>query len=184
MEPATKQRRDSKCGFESVSPRLLIAWLKSPKGQPLMEAIERECLPNLEARLFDGSEEANQLQAKVLERADKTVRAVITVQPTEAGDVDITVFGPHELRARIICLPVVPESVDAHKDIERLIDVELPRNYLAVVWPAWKRARAILCKYYFSFWEWKAVQDKKSVNIAFSEAITEVLGCEKKTPRS
>lgn len=176
MEPATKQYRSAKCGFESICPRLLVAWLKSAKGQPLREALEREVFqPNLAERLFDGSEESKQLQAEVIERADKQVRAMVTVQPTEAGDVDVQVFGPRELMVKVVTLPMVPPEPALCGMVEKLVEVEAGKNYRTLLEDGRLRGRAILDRRNFSFWEWVAKEKEKIVRVAFSKAITDTM---------
>jgi hypothetical protein len=176
MEPATKQPHRSKCGFESLCPRLLIAWLKSAKGQPLREALESELFqPNLAERLFDGSEESKQLQAEVMERADKTVRAMVTVQPTESGDVDVQVYGPRELMVKVITLPMVPPEPELNGLTERLVEVEAGKNYRTLLETGRMRARGILDRCNFHFWEWVAKEKEKIVRATFSDSITETM---------
>jgi hypothetical protein len=171
MEPATREQRRSGNSFATICPRLLIAWLKSPCGQPLREAIERELLPNLAERLFDGSEESKRLQEEVIDRADATVRAVVTVQPTEMGDVDVIAYGPKELRVRIVRLPMVPPEPELQGLVEKLIQLELPKNYRRLWNDLSMKDRAILGRKWFHFWEWIAMEKEKNARIAFSQAI-------------
>src|SRR5688572_22764721 len=126
MEPGTKGQLFTSKELTFTGPRTLVSWLDSPRGAEIRKTLEERWLvTDLEGRLFDNSEESARLRALVIERADKTVRAVVTVQPMENGEVDVTVYGPHELRARIIRLPVIPENVEARAEIEKLIEVEL-----------------------------------------------------------
>lgn len=174
MEPAIKGQRRSGNSFESICPRLLIAWLQSPKGQPLREAIEREILPDLESRLFDGSAESAALQAKVLERADKTTRAVVTMQPLENGSVEVIVYGPREMRVKIIPLPVVPQTAECELAVEKLVEIEAGRSYRNLLWPTNKRGHAILTRMYFNFWEWIAKERDHAAQVVVSETLSEL----------
>lgn len=174
MEPAIKGQRRTGNSFESICPRLLIAWLRSPKGQPLREAIEEALLPNMAERLFDGSVESKKLQAEVIERADKTTRAVVTMQPLENGSVEVKVYGPRELRVKIIPLPMVPQTVECELAVEKLVEIEAGKSYRNLLWPTDKRAHAILGRMYFNFWEWVAKERDHAARVLVSETLSEL----------
>lgn len=176
MEPRVKSQRSVNKGLHFTGPKTFLSWLRSPFGDELREAIERELLPNLAERLFDGSEESKRLQAEVIERADKTVRCVVTVQPLENGEVWVEVHGPQELRAKIVRLPVVPESMPALQGlVEKLVEVEAGKTFRRLLEDGRMRERAILIRRYFSFWEWVAAEKKRLATMALSEAITETM---------
>lgn len=174
MEPRVSGHGRSKSGFESLCPRLLIAWLKSAKGQPLREALEREVFqPNLAERLFDNSEESNALQAEVLERHDKSTRCIVVATGMENGNVFLECFGPKELLVKIVTLPKVPLTGECLATAEKLVEVELPKAYKPYFYPGMIRQRAVV--EVIDVEEWSAKEKEKLTRVAFSKAIKETM---------
>jgi len=169
MEPAVARRRDSKSVFASICPRLLIAWLDSPCGQPLREAIEEALLPNLAARLFDGSEESKALQAEVLERADKTTRCIVVASGMENGNVFLECYGPRELQVKIVTLPKIPLTPECLAMSEKLVEVELPKAYRPYFYPGMLRQREVV--EVVDVEEWSAREKRKMADVQFSKAL-------------
>lgn len=140
MDSSVRQPR-SRNGFERICPRLLIAWLESPCGFELREAIERELLPNLAARLFDGSEEAKALQAEVLARAGKETRCLVVIEPYKPNEAQLKVYGPRELKVKVITLPMAAcPTAETQRVLEQLVEVELKPWDKELYYPAACRA--------------------------------------------
>jgi len=94
--------------------------------------------------MFDGSEESKAVAAEVIERADQTTRAIVVVEPTENGLNWIKVYGPKEMKVKIITLPMAPPvpTPESQAINERIIESEMPKGF-PYYWPAYTRASAI-----------------------------------------
>lgn len=160
-----------------LGPRNLVAWLESPGGLEVRQTIESRWLPTLAARVFDGSEESKAVIAEVLERHDRTTRCVVTIEPCENGKVWVKVYGPRELKAVVLPLPLVPSTVELQGKLEQLIEVELPKTFRPVFENGRTVASAILEPTHWSLAEWCEREAKKMADVEFSKVLDEVKKC-------
>ena len=128
--------------LDFLGQRTLLAWLESPAGAELRQTIESRWLPNLAARLFDNSEESKALQAEVIERAGKETRCIVVVEPYKTNEAHLKVYGPRELRVKVITLPIDPWPGTAEVELvkEKLIEVELKPAFRPYYYPSACRA--------------------------------------------
>lgn len=124
-------QRFSKSGLTFSGVRTLLAWLKSPCGAEVREALERESLMNLEQQVFT-TEEGRRLQEQVIERHEREQRVVVDCEPLADGRFYLRVYGPPSVKVAVVTRPKVPNTPEWETATEQLVEVELPKSFRRV----------------------------------------------------